>query len=217
MIFSVIFRPFINEIPRGLQNVIELIFTTVLDFMESITQDRCKAFAFFPVVFTIFIYVLLSNFIEIVPFLGSVGIWGEHHGHTVIIPFFRSASADLNFTFALAIVAMLSVQIFGVISLGIKEYSGKFFVSPLQEPYVIGTFVGLLELVSEFAKIISFAFRLFGNIFAGEVLLIIVGFIMPYLAAIPFLFLEIFVGSVQALVFSVLTLVFLKNATDSHH
>jgi len=217
MIFSIGFRFFLSPVPNGIQNVVELIFTTVLDFMESITQDRRAAYAFFPVVFTIFIFVLCSNLVEIVPGLGTIGIWGEHHGREVIIPFIRSSSADLNVTFAIAIMAMLSVQVYGAISLGIKEYAGKFFVSPFQQPYVIGTFVGLLELISEFAKIISFAFRLFGNIFAGEVLLIIVGFIMPYLAPLPFLFLEIFVGGVQALVFSVLTLVFLKNATSSHH
>lgn len=217
MMFSLIFRPFIGEIPRGIQNVVEFIFSAVLDFMESITQNRRAAYAFFPIVFTIFIFVLLSNLIEVVPGLGSVGIWGTHHGREVIIPFIRSSSADLNVTFAIAIIAMFSVQVFGALSLGISGYSSKFFVSPFKQPYVIGTFVGILELISEFAKIISFAFRLFGNIFAGEVLLIIVGFIMPYLATIPFLFLELFVGGVQALVFSVLTLVFLKNATESHH
>jgi len=217
ILFSLVFRPFITSIPSGIQNVVEYIFTTVLDFMESITQDRRAAYAFFPVVFTIFLFVLLSNLIELVPGLGSVGIWGEHHGQEVIIPIIRSSSADLNVTFAIAIIAMFSVQVFGVLSLGISEYSGKFFVSPFKQPYVIGTFVGILELISEFAKIISFAFRLFGNIFAGEVLLLIVGFIMPYLATIPFLFLELFVGGVQALVFSVLTLVFLKNATSAHH
>lgn len=217
IIFSLIFRNFIKPAPSGLQNIIEAIFGGVIDFIESVLQDRKLAFQFFPVVFTIFLFVILSNWIEIVPGLGSIGVWGEHHGETVLIPFIRSSSADMNVTLALAISAMLSVQIFGTIKLGFAEYAGKFFVSPFKKPYFIGTFVGLLEVVSEFAKIISFSFRLFGNIFAGEVLLLVVGFLVPYIVPLPFLFLEIFVGFIQALVFSMLTLVFIKNATTAHH
>ena len=217
MVFAVIFRGYIKKIPSGIQNFIETIFEGAIDFMDSIVQDRKQAYMFFPVVFTIFLFVILSNWIELAPGLGSVGVWGEHHGETVIIPFIRSSSADMNVTLALALIAMLAVQAYGFASLGFKEYAGKFIVSPLKKPYVIGTFVGALEIISEFAKVISFSFRLFGNIFAGEVLLLVVGFLVPYIIPLPFLFLEIFVGFVQALVFSMLTLVFLKNAVTAHH
>ncbi|HPN67341.1 MAG TPA: F0F1 ATP synthase subunit A [bacterium] len=217
MIFAISFYPFIKRIPGKIQNVVEMIFSGVIDFMESITQDRAQAYAFFPVVFTIFLFVILANWIELVPGLGSVGIWAEHNGETELIPFVRSASADMNVTLSIAIVAMSAVQLYGILSLGFSEYAGKFFVSPFKKPYFIGTFVGLLEVVSEFAKVISFSFRLFGNIFAGEVLLLVVGYLVPYIIPLPFLFMEIFVGFVQALVFSMLTLVFLKNAATAHH
>jgi len=100
--------------------------------------------------------------------------------------------------------------------IGGKHYAGKFFVNPFKKPYFIGTFVGLLEIISEFAKVVSFSFRLFGNVFAGEVLLTVMLMLVPYFAPLPFLFLEIFVGFVQALVFAMLTLVFFKMATESH-
>ncbi|MBU0647753.1 F0F1 ATP synthase subunit A [Patescibacteria group bacterium] len=217
MLFAIIFRPFIKSVPSGIQNIVEMIFEGAVDFIESVLQDRKAAYQYFPVVFTIFLFVILYNWIEIVPGLGSIGVWGEHHGEIVLIPFIRSSSADMNVTIAIAISAMISVQIYGSSALGIGEYAGKFLVSPFKKPYFIGTFVGLLEIVSEFAKIISFSFRLFGNIFAGEVLLLVVGFLIPYIVPLPFIFLEIFVGFIQALVFSMLTLVFIKNAATAHH
>lgn len=216
IIFSLLFRGQIRSIPRGIQNLIETIFSGAVDFMESVIQDRDQVYRFFPIVFTIFLFVLLSNWIELVPGLGTIGIWEHLEGKEVLVPFIRSSSADMNITLAIAITAMFAVQVFGIASLGFKEYSGKFIVSPLKKPYVVGTFVGALEFISEFAKIISFSFRLFGNIFAGEVLLLVVGYLVPYIVPLPFLFLEVFVGFIQALVFSMLTLVFLKNAVTSH-
>jgi F-type H+-transporting ATPase subunit a len=205
-----------DESPTGIAGLMEVFVEFFLDFVESITNDREKALKFFPVAATIFFIVLLSNLMELIPGLGSVGVWGVHHGETVIIPFIRSISADLNFTFVVAIFAMTSVQIMGMSYLGFKGYWGKFFVAPWHKPYAIGTFVGALELVSEFSKILSFSFRLFGNIFAGEVLLAVIGFLAPFLAPLPFLFLELFVGFVQALVFATLTIVFLNMATIGH-
>jgi len=127
------------------------------------------------------------------------------HGKEVFVPLFRSTNSDLNNTLALAIVSVASVQFFGIITIGFFKYAGKFFVSPFKKPYGVGTFVGLLELVSEFSKMISFSFRLFGNIFAGEVLLVVVSMIIPYIVPLPFMFLELFVGFIQALVFSMLS------------
>ena len=205
-----------RAVPRGVQNLLEVVFEGALSFMTTITGSREKSRRFFPVVMTIFLFVILSNWVEIVPGLGSIGLWAEHEGKRVLIPFIRSSSADLNVTLALAIASVVATQIIGIASLGLFKYAGKFFVAPWKSPYLVGTFVGILELISECAKMVSFSFRLFGNIFAGEVLLLVVGFLAPYLVPLPFLFLEILVGFVQALVFSMLTLVFMTMAATPH-
>lgn len=214
MVLSV--RRKFSFVPRGLQNLLEALFEQALNIMDSVTGSRALSYKFFPVIMTIFIFVLLSNLIEIVPGLGTIGFWEEHEGHTILVPFIRSSSADLNVTLAIAITSVLATQFMGIAVLGVFKYGSKFIVPPWKSPYVVGTFVGLLELVAEIAKIISFSFRLFGNIFAGEVLLTVALFLVPYLVPLPFLFLEIFVGLVQAVVFSMLTLVFMKMAVTAH-
>ena len=200
-------------VPRGLQNVVEIVFEALLDLVESVTQDKKQARQFFPLIATIFLFVLLSNWAGLLPGLGTVGVYGEHNGHHTIIPFLRSTSADLNFTLALSLIAVFTVQFAGIAALGIVKYGKKFFISPFHKPYGIGTAVGILELVSEIGKIISFTFRLFGNVFAGEVLLTVMLHLVPYFLPLPFMFLEVFVGFIQAVVFAMLTLVFLKMAT----
>lgn len=145
---------------------------------------------------------------------------GEHASqeeahHPAATPIFRAATADLNTTLALAIISVFLTQYWGIKYLGLS-YFKKFF-NFSDGP--IFTFVGLLELVSEFAKIISFAFRLFGNIFAGEVLLVVIAALSPKFLPIlplPFYGLEVFVGLIQALVFAMLSLVFINMATTSH-
>lgn len=202
-----------KEVPRGAQNVLEIIIESLLDLVQSVTQDRKQALQFFPLIATIFLFVLFSNWAGLLPGLGTVGIYGEHNGHHTIIPFLRSTSADLNFTLALSLIVVLTIQFTGIAAMGIVKYGKKFFVSPFHKPYGIGTAVGILELVSEVGKTISFTFRLFGNVFAGEVLLTVMLHLVPYFLPLPFLFLEIFVGFIQAVVFAMLTLVFLKMAT----
>lgn len=205
--------------PKGFQNLFEYILEAVLNLVDSVTGDRGQTKKFFPFVATIFIFVIISNWIGLIPALipaGNVGVNQIHHGEEVLVPFIRSASADLNTTLALALVAVIVVQFMGITALGFKKYGGKFLISPLKKPYLIGTFVGILEIISEFAKIVSFSFRLFGNVFAGEVLLIVILMLVPYFLPLPFLFLEIFVGFIQALVFAMLTLVFMKMATEAH-
>lgn len=200
-------------VPRGVQNVIEIVFEALLNLVESVTQDKKQARQFFPLIATIFLFVLISNWAGLLPGLGTVGVYGEHNGHHTIIPFLRSTSADLNFTLALSLIAVLSVQFAGIAALGIMKYGKKFLISPFHKPYGIGTAVGILELISEIGKIISFTFRLFGNVFAGEVLLTVMLHLVPYFLPLPFMFLEVFVGFIQAVVFAMLTLVFLKMAT----
>lgn len=201
-------------VPSGLQNFVEAVIEGLFGFFDAVTQDREQTKKFFPVVATIFIFVLFSNWMGILPGVGPIGIWEEHEGGEILVPLFRSAYADVNMTLALAIISVVVTQIYGMKTLGFFHYAGKFFVNPFKDP--IGTFVGFLELISEMAKMISFSFRLFGNIFAGEVLLVVIGFLAPYIAPLPFYGLELFVGLVQALVFSILTLVFMKMAVTSH-
>lgn len=133
----------------------------------------------------------------------------------LLVPFLRGASTDINTTLAIAIVAMLSVQIWGFRALGVRGYGGKFVVNPITKG-PIATFVGVLEAFGELTRTISFTFRLFGNMFAGEILLIAMAFLLPLIGIIPFMGLELFVGVIQAYIFAMLTLVFGVMAVASH-
>ena len=159
------------------------------------------------------IFILFQNWFGLLPGVGSIliGVAEGHEVHTV--PLLRANNADLNATLSLGIISVLLTQIFGIKFLGFKTYIKKFinFSNP------ISFFTGILEIISEFSKVISFSFRLFGNIFAGEVLLAIIAFLIPILASFPFLLLELFVGLVQALVFSMLSAVFLSVAISKEH
>lgn len=203
-----------REVPTGKQNVLEVIFEALLDLIQSVTQDRKQALQFFPLIATIFLFVLFSNWVGLLPGMHTIGLAGHHaEGSHTIIPFIRATSADLNFTLALSLIAVITIQFTGIAALGVTKYAQKFLVSPFHKPYGIGTLVGVLELISEVGKTVSFTFRLFGNVFAGEVLLIVMLHLVPYFLPLPFLFLEVFVGLIQAIVFAMLTLVFLKGAT----
>lgn len=179
---------------------------------ESALGDRVSYF--FPLIGAFFFYILLNNWSGLLPGVGSIlikeaGVQGYH-----LVPLLRANTADLNTTIALALIAMIYIQYIGIKTLGIKKYGSKFinFSSP------IAFFVGILEIVSELSRILSFAFRLFGNIFAGEVLLAVVAFLIPVLASFPFLLLEVFVGFIQAVVFSMLAAVLFRLAvTEQHH
>lgn len=180
---------------------------------------------FFPLLASFFLFILIANWFGLIPGVNSILIKHETQAasnHKVaeetkseveVVPILRGATADLNMTVALALVSVALIQFFGVKYLGFKGYIKKFI--NLSSP--LAFFTGVLEIVSEFSKIISFAFRLFGNIFAGEVLLAVIAFLIPILASFPFLLLEIFVGFIQALVFSMLTAAFLNMAISEHH
>lgn len=206
----------IQRIPSGLQNIFEMIFESFMNLIEGVTGDRKKAREFFVYAVTIFMFILFSNWIGLIPGVGSIGFFeaakeGGNHA-AGFIPLFRAGSSDLSFTIALALMTMAYIQYSGIKHLHLG-YFKKFinFKGPIE------FFVGILEIVSEFAKIISFSFRLFGNIFAGEVLLVVMIFLAPYIVPLPFYGLEVFVGLVQSLVFMMLTLVFLNSATEGHH
>lgn len=212
-IAGVLLKKRLRRVPSRTQTLVEVAVGGFFDFVEDILDSHDITKKAFPLVATIFFFVLVSNWFGILPILGALGLY-EHgeRGETVLVPLFRSSASDLNFTLAIAIIAVIAVQIFGMREHGFFRHWRKYFT--LRNP--IETFVGLLEFISEFAKMVSFSFRLFGNIFAGEVLLLIIGFLAPYIIPLPFLFLEIFVGFIQALVFAMLTLVFIKMAVAEH-
>jgi len=220
-------------VPSGLQNLVEWGLGVLLNLTESVAGERGRKF--FPLVATIFIFLLVSNWMGILPGFATVGLIHEAHegGHQVeevlgvhvlqaeeagehetgytVFSFLRSAATDLNTPLAIALISVFMTQVVGVQAQGIRYFS-KF----ISFKDLLGVIVGPLELVSEFAKIISFSFRLFGNIFAGEVLLAVLAFLIPYLVSIPFFGLELFVGLMQAFVFAMLTLVFMSMATMAH-
>lgn len=198
-----------NIIPVGIQNVVEYVLEFFYRMVCEVFESEEKSRRFFPLVMTIFLFVLLVNWLGLLPGVGSIGFYRGEGEHLEFIPLFRGASADLNTTIALALISVFLTQIFSIQHLGFKGFIGRFI--KLKSPLLF--FVGILELISEVAKIISFSFRLFGNIFAGEVLLLVIIFLIPFVVPIPFIALEIFVGLIQALIFSLLTLFFIKIAT----
>ncbi|MEI7511830.1 MAG: F0F1 ATP synthase subunit A [Candidatus Peregrinibacteria bacterium] len=205
-------------VPSRSQSLVEVMIEGALHTIEDVMQDKNQARRAFPLIFTIFVFVLLSNWIGLLPGVGTIGLIHDAEGHKTLIPFLRSTSADLNFTLGLSLSVMIVVQFVGIVSLGLWGYGKKFLVSPFQKPYIIGTFVGLLEIVSEVAKIVSFTFRLFGNVFAGEVLLTTMLHLIPYFLPLPFLALEVLAGLIQATVFAMLATVFMKMAmTEAQH
>lgn len=203
IIFSVIATRKLTIIPSGLQSIAELLVGGLHDFFQSVVGKYINQF--FPIVATLFIYILISNWVGLLPGVGTIGFF---HGEE-FTPLFRASTADLNTTLALALIAVIAMQYYGFKNLGV-HYSGRFinFKDPMQ------FFVGILELVSDLSKVISFAFRLFGNIFAGEVLLAVMAFLMPFLVPLPFLMMELFVGLIQALVFSMLSAAFFSMAVS---
>ena len=200
----------VKAVPGLLQNIFEIVVDGLLNAISGMFENRKQAEKYFPVIATIFILVLVSNWMGILPGVGSIGFYEVHDGHEVLVPLLRSPGSDLNFTLALAIVTVLTINILGVAAIGFFKHFGKFisFKNP------IDFFVGILELISEVVKMVSFSFRLFGNVFAGEVMLIIAAFFMPYLLPVPILMLEIFVGFIQALVFGMLAAVFISLSVN---
>lgn len=207
--FSLVFRSRIKMVPGKLQGTVEMGVEGLLGIMESTLGSMKKAEKYFPLVATIFIFILCSNLLGIFPGVGSL----VYHSGGHETPLFRSPAADLNFTLAFAVISVIVTNIIGMASVGTFNHIGKYinFKGPIE------FFIGILEIVSEIAKIVSLSFRLFGNIFAGEVLLIIIFSLVPYFAPLPFLFLEIFVGTIQAFIFAMITLASIAIHTTEHH
>jgi F-type H+-transporting ATPase subunit a len=185
------------------------MYDVLLGTVEEVMGDRAKARKLAPLAITMFFIIMLNNWLEILPFVGPL----TYHG----LPFFRGLAADLNFTASLAIITMVTAQIWAVRHLGFFGNLGRYFGNPLKDP--MHTMEGFLELIAEFSRLIALAMRLFGNIFGGEVLLLVMGFITSYAAPIalpPFMLLELFVGAIQAYVFFMLTVVFVSLGSAGH-
>lgn len=213
--FAVFLRQRLALIPGRLQAGVEWAFEGALDYMSEVLESEKLARRFFPLVVTIFLFVALANVLEFVPGVGSLGfIHADLPAQAgEFLPLLRAPAADLNFTLALAAISFFTIEITGIVALGFFKYAGKYF--NVRSP--IGFVVGLIELMSNIGRLISFSFRLFGNIFAGEVMILVASFFLPYLLPAPLMAFEMFIGLVQALVFAMLTLFFIKLAIMDPH
>ena len=225
ILVSLFLRKKMREVPGKVQHVFELIIEGALNLCDQVTGRRKLSMKIFPIVISLFFFILFNNWIGLLPF-SAVGI--DDNG--VFVPLLRSGTADLNTTLGLGLFAVIGSNIFGILSLGIWKTLNKYLnikvllqmfkkvrrdktaiiVAPIQ------FFVGLIEIIGEMAKIASLSFRLFGNVFAGEILLVSMSAIFAYAVPLPFLFLELLVGLVQAVVFSMLTLVYFTISAMEH-
>jgi F-type H+-transporting ATPase subunit a len=203
----------LKMIPSKLQLIFETVIAFTLQYMEEVLENKRLARVYLPLILTLFFFILLANLLGLVPGIGSVGFYIGEEGHSEFVSLLYPANTDLNVTLALAIIAFFAIEIAGVTAIGLFKYAHKFinFRSP------IDFFVGLIELISELARLVTFSFRLFGNIFAGKVLILIATFFVPLLVPVPLMVYEVFVAFIQATVFALLTLFFIKIAVAEPH
>lgn len=193
-------------IPGLLQNTIEMIIQTFYELTQSVAGKNASKI--FPYFMSFFIFILVANWTGLIPGLTVIGFYKEHE----LVPFFRAATSDFNVTLALALVSAFATHALSITTIGIKEYLARYL--SLNPIYL---FVGFLEIVSEITKVVSLSFRLFGNIFAGEIVLGTVSSLFAFLFPLPFLMLEVVVGLIQALVFGMLTMAFMAILSTPHH
>ncbi len=190
-------------VPNSIQNFAEFAVEYLHDLVESVAGT--KTAVFFPIIASFFFFIIVGNYPGLLPGFGTIGV----HQGSKFVPLFRSINSDLNTTLALALVSVIATHYLAIRYLGLGGYLKKWFsLNP------IFLFVGIIELAGEFTKVVSLSFRLFGNIFAGETALETVSKLFAFIVPIPFMLLEIIVGFVQALVFAMLTLVFMVILTQ---
>ncbi len=216
-----------EKAPQGILNFFETILEALFGYFDQVTGSRAKTIRFLPIVGTLFFFILVSNWLGLLPGIGSIGIYQLHHGEVELIPIFRGANADLNMTLAMAVMAVIASHVLGIVTIGFFKYANKFIklgdiwhavksAKPVNILIaIVEFFVGLIELFSEVAKMVSLSLRLFGNVFAGEVLLTVMASLVAFLVPLPFIALELLVGLIQATVFAMLTLVYLTIATTA--
>lgn len=218
-----------KKIPSGLQNIFEMLLEQAFTLADTVTGSRKKSEAFLPIVLALFLFILVNNWLGLLPGVGTVGFVETEGTHRAFVPLLRGATADINTTLAISLFAVVASHLFGVITLGIWKHLNKFINFHAfaeiprkikKDPIIvmvnpIKAFVGFIEVVGEISKVFSLSLRLFGNIFAGEVLLASMMAIFAFILPLPFMFMELVVGIVQALVFSILTLAFFGIATTA--
>ena len=206
--------------PGKVQNFIEYFVEILFGYFDQVTGDRKRTLRFLPLVGSVFFFILLSNWLGLLPGTGSITF-----GHTFLL---RSANTDLNLTVAMALTAVIASHLFGLFTVGIFTHLNKFIqLGTLVKSFrhgpmavftaVIELGVGFLEIISEMAKVVSLSLRLFGNIFAGEVLMTVMSSLISILVPTPFMMLELLVGLIQAGVFAMLTLVYMTVLTEKPH
>ncbi len=220
-------------VPRGFQNFAEWGVESLLNLVEGVSGKE-KGRKFFPLVATLFIFIVLGNLMDVLPGIDTIGslhssVANPHNLGPIyflagndtgaITPWFRPPTTDLNLTFAMALIVVVVCQVVGFMVLGTGPHLGKYFKFKELFTRPLGSiefFVGLVEVLTELSRLLSFAFRLFGNIFAGSAVLAVFGLLTLGIGNIVFIPLEMFVAFVQALVFALLTLVFLEMASTGH-
>ena len=210
IVFAWSVRQRLREIPGKFQSMVELVVGGMFDFVANTLENKELARKYFPILMTIFLFLLVMNWVGLLPGVTSVGFWEDGH----LVPLLYPPATDLNITLAFTFVSMAVIEFAGIVALGAFKYGGKFinFSSP------INFIVGIIELISELGRIVSFSFRLFGNIFAGKTLLVVAIFFVPFILPVPIMIYETFVGFIQAGVFMFLTLIFIKLAVaEPHH
>ncbi len=229
LLLGIVFRARLSLVPKKLQSILELIMEQFLEIFDVVTGSRERSIKVAPFVMSFFVLILVNNWLGLLPGVGSIGQIALHDGHKTFIPYLRGGTADLNTTLALASIAVVASHIFGVMAVGAWTYVNKFInikafleipKKVMKDPTVllinpVKAFVGLIEIIGEGAKVVSLSFRLFGNIFAGEVLLATMAGIMAFAVPIPFMFLEVIVGLIQALIFAILVLIYISISTTA--
>lgn len=205
-----IVRKNLSLVPGRLQTLVETLFVGILDYMTETLENAKLARQIFPLVLTIFLFIFTANIIEFTPGIGSIG-WTHPEGE--FTPLLRSMNTDLNTTLALTLIAFVVIEVVGVATLGFLRYGKKF----VNLSSVLGFMVGIIELFSEVARLVSYSFRLFGNIFAGEVMILVIQHFVPMVLPVPIMLFEVFVGFIQAAIFALLTLFFVKMAITEAH
>lgn len=197
--------------PTFMTRLMNWTFDGLYKTVGQVIPDQKWARRVAPLCITIFFFIVAQYWLGLLPVVGPITI-GEHH-----TPLFRGGVADLNMTFGLAIVTIVAAQVYAFKYLGFRGNMGRYFVNPLRDP--IMAFVGILELVAEFSRLLGLSFRLFGNVLAGEVLLIMIAFLTQYIspaALQPFYLFELFIGGIQAYIFFMLSTVFISLGLAHH-
>lgn len=208
----------LQAVPGKVQNVTEAVVGGLYDYTATTLESEKLAQKYFPVLMTIFVFLLVMNWVGLLPGVTSIGFYEGHGTDSHFIPFLYPPATDLNITIAFAVIALAVIQFAGIVALGATSYLGKFitFKGKGIGDRLLNFTVGIIELISEIGRLVSFSFRLFGNIFAGKTLLTVAIFFVPFILPVPILIYEVFVGFIQAGVFAFLTLIFIKMATAHH-